>query len=76
MAIVKSLRRITLERESKHLDVECTYSILRDARGYPMMQIDTYGSVDRAIPGKKSQSIRFTRSALSQLRAILDSELE
>jgi hypothetical protein len=37
------------------------------------LQIDTYGSVDRKLPGKKSQSLRFAPEAINQLREILDS---
>ena len=35
------------------------------------LQVDTYGSRQRRIPGKKSQSIRFAPEAVQQLKAIL-----
>ncbi len=35
------------------------------------LQIDTYGSATRKIPGKKSQSIRFSPEAIDQLKEIL-----
>src|SRR5882724_2251697 len=45
MAIVRKLERITLDRESKHSEVdECTYSIIQGEDGGKSLQIDTYGS--------------------------------
>ena len=39
--------------------------------GSPIVQIDTYGSADRAIPGKQSQTIQLGREAAEQLYRIL-----
>jgi hypothetical protein len=75
LAIVSKLEKLTLDRDTNHTDVKCTYSIVTDEDGHNCLQIDTYGSTKRQIPGKKSQTIRFTREALVQLRAILDTEV-
>ena len=76
MAIVRNLKRITLDHDSKHTEAkDCTYSIISASDGRRSLQIDTYGSVFRKIPGKKSQSIRFAPEALEQLRRILSEEL-
>jgi hypothetical protein len=74
MAIVRKLERITLERGSSHTEVNCTYSIIQDRDG-KSLQIDTYGSANRKMPDKKSQSIRFSPEAIAQLREILSKEL-
>ena len=74
MAIVRKLVRITLEHDSRHSEVNCTYSIIQDDNG-KSLQIDTYGSAHRKIPDKKSQSIRFSPEAIAQLRDILSKEL-
>ncbi|MBX9760117.1 MAG: hypothetical protein K2Y29_15165 [Beijerinckiaceae bacterium] len=37
----------------------------------PIVQIDTYGSADREIPGKQSQTIQLGREAAEQLYRIL-----
>ncbi len=75
MAIVRNLKRIILERDSMHSEVkDCTYSIIQDDNG-KSLQIDTYGSAYRKMPDKKSQSIRFSPEAISQLRKILSEEL-
>ena len=71
MAIVRQLRPQTLEKDTPHSEVESTYSIIHDDRGFAYLQIDTYGSKSRKIPGKKSQSIRFAPEAIAQLKKLL-----
>lgn len=73
MAIVRKLKRITLEHDSRHSEVNSTYSIIQDDDGRSL-QIDTYGSAHRKMPDKKSQSIRFSPEAITQLRKILADE--
>jgi len=63
MAIVRKLESIQLDRDSKHSEVNCTYAVVEDDKGSKYLQIDTYGSKTRKIPGKKSQSIRFSPEA-------------
>ena len=76
MAIVRNLKRISLERDSTHSEVkDCTYAIIQGDDGRKSLQIDTYGSAFRKMPDKKSQSIRFSPEALDQLRHILSYEL-
>jgi hypothetical protein len=73
MAIVRKMEKIQLERDTTHSEVQSTYSIVQDASGQRYLQIDTYGSVTREMPGKKSQSIRLSPEALEQLREIIES---
>jgi len=70
MAIVRHLEAKQLDRDSYHSETECTYSIVHD-RGGSWLQIDTYGSTEREMPGKKSQSIRFAPEAIDELREII-----
>jgi hypothetical protein len=72
MAVVRKLDNVTLENGSSHSEVECTYSIVADSQGCRYLQIDTYGSKTRKIPGKKSQSIRFAPEAIEQLKVLLN----
>ena len=74
MAIVSDLRLIQLEVNSKHTEAKATYSIVREKDGTKLLQIDSYGSTDREVPGKKSQSMRFSTRAIGQLRRILTEE--
>lgn len=71
MALVRRLTQITLERATLHEEVECTYSIILGDRGERFLQIDTYGSRERQMPGKKSQSIRLSPEAINQLKQII-----
>jgi hypothetical protein len=71
MAIVRHLEHMVLDKDIPHTEVDCTYSIVADDQGRRYLQVDTYGSTARQIPGKKSQSIRFAPEAIEQLRALL-----
>ena len=72
MAVVKKLEPRTLEKFSKHTEAKCTYSVVTDDDGTKLLQIDTYGSENRKLRDKVSQSIRFSKEALLQLKEILD----
>ncbi len=71
MAIVRELKPRVREKDAQHTDTECTYSVVTEADGTKLLQIDTYGSKHRRIPGKVSQSIRFSPGALKQLTKII-----
>ncbi len=57
-----------------HDDVVCGYALatIGDRRA---LQLETYGSRDRKIPGKVSQSIQFDEAAARDLRLILERAL-
>ena len=70
MALIESIKAQPLQSVAKHSAVECTYTVvIADDR--KCLQLDTYGSAGRAIPGKKSQSLRFSPEALQQLKHII-----
>jgi hypothetical protein len=69
MALVRGFEIKELERSSKHSEVEATVSFV-EADGEKFIQIDTYGSSDRAMPGKVSQSLRLSKSAFEALMKI------
>lgn len=71
MAIVRQIEEIQLERDAQHKEVKATYTIFIGNDNEKFLQIDTYGSKERQYEGKKSQSIRFTPEAISQLKQIL-----
>ena len=70
MALIKDIKQLKLERPSKHSETECTFSVINED-GRKLLQLDTYGSSGREIPGKKSQSLRFTPEALLVLKQII-----
>ena len=71
MAIVRKFEEIKLDRDSRHTAVNCTYAIVQGEDGEKYLQLDTYGSATRKIPGKKSQSIRLSPEAIKQLKGII-----
>jgi hypothetical protein len=55
-----------------HTDVECGYRIATlGAAPILQLQLDIYGSSDRQIPGKVSQSIQIDEQGARQLMALL-----
>lgn len=72
MAIIRLLPHRQLERNAPHTETEATYCWVTDGDGTRFLQIDTYGSTGRDIPGKKSQTIRFSPEAQNALRKILN----
>jgi hypothetical protein len=72
MARIDSFAETRMERNSVHNPVSATYTVFTSADGETYLQIDTYGSDERKIVGKKSQSIQLSPSGLAALREILD----
>jgi hypothetical protein len=73
MALIRQFSRLTKEHQRVHGPVDCGYSVFEqvDTR---YVQLDTYGSAGRQIPGKTSQSIQFDARSAHQLVRILDRE--
>jgi hypothetical protein len=70
MALVDKLEFQSLERDSAHSEVKCTYDIVVNQYGEKCIQLDTYGSKGRKMPGKKSQSLRLSPNAIQELKEI------
>ena len=70
MALVTRIKHQPLQSISRHIEVDCTYTIV-EVDGNKQLQLDTYGSTTRAMLGKKSQSLRLSREALQQLKDII-----
>jgi hypothetical protein len=66
MATVRALEIYEPERSSRQSDVDASI-ILMNFEGEKFVQIDTYGSKDRKLVGKRSQSLRLSREAFEQL---------
>lgn len=71
MALVRKLEKIGMEKCAVHGETTCTYTTFSDEEGNSYLQIDTYGSDQRKIVGKKSQTTQFGPEALAQLKEIL-----
>lgn len=72
MARIKSFREVSSERNSAHTVVECGWKSF-NINGERLLQLDTYGTVDREIPEKVSQSIQLDRAAAEQLVRLIRS---
>lgn len=70
MALVGEFTHVPGERRSIHQPVACGWKIF-DEQGRRILQLDTYGNSDRAIPGKGSQSLQFDRAAAEELLRLL-----
>jgi hypothetical protein len=71
MAWITSFTQKIPDRESRHSKAEATWH----AGGVgpdKYLQIDTYGSRDRILAGKISQSIRLDARAAAELKALIE----
>ena len=66
MATVRKFELKDLDRPAAHGEVEATVSLI-EIDGEKLIQIDTYGSSTRQIPGKVSQSLRLPKEAFDRL---------
>jgi len=71
MALVKQLQHVRLNRPFVHEEVECTCTVFEGPDGRKYIQLDTYGTKHRQIPGKKSQSLQLSPEAVKELREII-----
>ncbi|OLS33756.1 methionyl-tRNA formyltransferase [Bacillus sp. MRMR6] len=78
MALIKhnNIKRIEKDRNMVHTPVDATYTIFKDNSGEVYFQIDTYGSSQRQILGKISQSIQFDKSTAQELVKLLKEEFK
>jgi thymidylate kinase len=68
--------RVEKERNSVHNEVRSTYTSFTNKAGEKFFQIDTYGSSNRQIQGKISQSIQFDREAATEIINLLKNEFK
>jgi len=71
VAIITHFDPTNLQSNAKHSMAKATYSVVTEIDGTKFLQIDTYGSPNRKIVGKKSQSIRLSPGAIAELKTIL-----
>jgi hypothetical protein len=75
MALIKKLEKIEKQRNSVHDEVEGAYTIFTDSKGNKILQIDTYGSTNRQLKGKVSQSIQLSKESAKELLNIILNQL-
>lgn len=70
MALIQRFEQRPNGLDHAHGPVLCGYRWFEDG-GRRILQLDTYGSAKRAIPGKVSQSIQLDSEGAQQLISIL-----
>lgn len=73
MALVARFERVEKQRNSVHSQVECGYVVFEARDGHRYLQLDTYGSAERKLQDKVSQSLQFDENTAAELRKILES---
>lgn len=72
MAKIRELRPASADRTTVHRETDCGWrSFSMD--GIKILQLDTYGSDNRAIAGKVSQSIQMNETIARQLVQVIRS---
>jgi hypothetical protein len=70
MALIREITELQRARQHVQGVVDCTYSVFTSG-GARYLQLDTYGSPDRATPGKVSQTLQFDAAGAEQLLKLL-----
>ena len=71
MALIRSFVHRPGSVAGYRSEVECGYRIVNDG-AETLLHLETYGSSNRAIPGKISQSLQLDRDAARELRRLID----
>ena len=72
MARIAGFQKVTSDRHRLHkTEVECGYAVI-DVGGQHYLQLETYGSSDRQIPGKISQTLQRDKERALELRRLIE----
>jgi hypothetical protein len=76
MALITDFSRVEKKAQKIHEPVECGYSVFRDRQGEIVLQLDTYGTSERKLTNKVSQSIQLDEAAARELLKIITSTFQ
>ncbi|MEU1268938.1 hypothetical protein [Streptomyces sp. NPDC005799] len=71
MALIEEFQSVSSDSQKLHGPVTCGYRTFT-VDGRRVLQLDTYGSPDRQIHGKISQSIQLDRDSARDLLKIIE----
>jgi len=71
MALIEDFEARQIEPRRVHDGIVCGYAATA-VNGRRILQLETYGSADRKIPGKVSQSIQLDEAAARKLKRIIE----
>lgn len=72
MALIAQLTEITKARQAVHKPVECGYSVFIGPDGQRYLQLETFGSSERKVPGVTSQSIQLNETSAAGLKRLIE----
>ena len=72
---LENFQRLEKDRNTVHNKVEATYTVF-DMHGEKYFQIDSYGSINREMPGKISQSIQLDKETAEYLVNLIIREFD
>lgn len=71
LARISRIFKLESHRHFVHEPVDCGYRVFTEG-GSTYLQLDTYGSSGRQIPGKTSQSLQLDGSVAAQLKRLIE----
>lgn len=71
MAFIRSLEPVSRSGRSEHTEVDAGYQLRHSTSHGKVVQIDTYGSDERKLLAKSSQSFQVDRDGAARLLAVL-----
>ena len=71
MALITEFERATKDRPIVHRPTRCTYCDFIGPDGKRYLILDTYGSCDRAMPDKVSQSVQLDEQGAGRVLQII-----
>lgn len=74
MAIIRKFDELELKANARHTETHGGWS-LQGQDGEKFIQINTFGSDDREIPEKVSQTLRLSKDAIEQLAELAKKHL-
>jgi hypothetical protein len=70
VALIREFHRVSSDKQGLHRPVSCGWRTF-DVNGQTILQLDTYGSDQRQIPNKVSQSIQLNREGAQELLVLI-----
>lgn len=72
MALIRNFEQSTKDRHTVHKSIGCAYSIFIGSDNKKYLQLDTFGTEEREIPGKVSQCLQFDEVAAAELKRLIE----
>lgn len=71
MARISKLRQQSVQHPRKHDVIDASYDTI-EVNGEKFLQISTYGSANRDMPGKQSQVLQLDKESARQIKELIE----